>query len=119
MTVILAALALFVALMALWFASAGLKKMEAGSRELKAQINGEMDKLSTEVEEKVKRIDRRVGAFDGKLEGIIAGQAMAEETAAGLQTEISQVRRDLDDLLFSLPPNLRAGRPSSSKSEFG
>lgn len=84
MTIIIASLALFFALIALWMAAANAKKIEAGNKELKSQINTDIDKVEKEILAQVDALEKKTGAFDGKMEGITESQAQARETASAL-----------------------------------
>ena len=119
MTIVIAVLALLVSLIALWLGSANLKKMENGSKEIKKQINREMDDMKGKLDKKITAINRTVKKFDSNLEIIIEGQSKAEETAKGLQIEIDQIRSELNDLLFRLPPQFRQPQPGQGKRSYG
>ncbi|MEE9318172.1 MAG: hypothetical protein V3U48_07775 [Rhodospirillales bacterium] len=119
MTIIIGALALLVSLIALWLGSANLKKMENGSKEIKKQINNEMDIMKGELDKKITAITRTVKKFDSKLEIIIEGQSKAEETAKDLQKEVDKIRRELDGLLFRLPPKYRLPQSGEGKRDYG
>ncbi len=119
MTVIIASLALFIALIALWMAGANAKKFESGNKELKAQITADIDNVKKEILQKVDALEKKTGAFDGKMEGIAEGQNQARETAAALEKEVAKVSRDLSSLTNGLPPQFRSNRSAPVKSEFG
>ena len=119
MTIIIGTLALLVSLIALWLGSANLKKMENGSKEIKKQINNEMDIMKGELDKKITAITRTVKKFDSKLEIIIEGQSKAEETAKDLQKEVDKIRRELDGLLFRLPPKYRLPQSGEGKRDYG
>lgn len=118
MTIIIASLALFIALIALWMAGANAKKIETGNKELKSQINADIDKVKKEILAKVDALEKKTGAFDGKMEGITEGQAHARETAGALEKEVAKVSQDLRSLTAGLPPQFRQNHVASVKSEF-
>ena len=119
MTIIIAILALFIALIALWMAGANAKKFEDGNKELKAQINADIEKVKKEILQKTDALEKKTGAFDGKMEGITEGQNQARETAAMLEKEVAKVSQDLSSLTAGLPPQFRSNRSAPIKSEFG
>lgn len=119
MTIIIVAMALLISLIALWLGSANLKKMENGSKEIKKQIDHEMDDMKGELDKKITAITRTVKKFDSKLEIIIEGQSKAEETAKDLQKEVDKIRRELDGLLFRLPPKYRLPQSGEGKRDYG
>ncbi len=119
MTVIIASLALFIALIALWMAGANAKKFENGNKELKAQITADIDKVKKEILQNVDALEKKSGAVDGKLEAITEGQSQARETAAMLEKEVAKVSRDLSSLTAGLPAQFRSNRSQPVKSEFG
>lgn len=119
MSIIIAVLAMFVGLIALWLASANLKKIELGQKELKLQLTSDIEKVKRELEKKVDGLNRKVATFDGKMEALIEGQTQTRETIANLENEVAKVNEELNDLVLSLPPQLRQPRGDRIKSEFG
>ena len=119
MTVIIASLALFVALLALWLASANIKKIELVQKELKSQLTSDIAKVKRDLEKKVDDLDRRVGAFNGKMEALIEAQIQTRETFATLEKEVAKFSGEFNDMVLSLPPQLRQARSNQIKKEFG
>ncbi len=119
MTIIIASLALFIAMIALWLASTNVKKIEGGNKELKSQINADIDKVKKEILNKIDALDKKAGAFDGKMEGSIEGQNQAKETVVALEKQVARVSQDLKNLINGLPPQFRSNRAGPAKSEFG
>ncbi len=56
---------------------------------------------------------------NGSKEIIIEGQSKAEETAKDLQKEVDKIRRELDGLLFRLPPKYRLPQSGEGKRDYG
>ena len=107
-------------MIALWLGSAGLKKIEAGNSEIKKQFKADMEKMQAELETKVTTVTNKVNKFDAQMGGITEGQTKAKETSASLQKELAQLRKELNDLLFRLPPQFRAGQPATpTRRDFG
>jgi hypothetical protein len=100
-------------------AGANAKKFESGNKELKSQINADIDKVKKEILQKVDELEKKTGAFDGKMEGITEGQNQAREPAAMLEKEVAWVSQGLSGLIAGLPPQFRSNRSVSVKSEFG
>ena len=113
MTIILSALALFVALVALWLGSAAVKKIEAGNAEIKKQIKVEVDKVKVELEKKVDTAANKLKTHEAKMGGITEGQSTVKETSESLQKEVVSLRKELNDPLFRLPPQYRDGAPAA------
>ena len=110
MTIVIASLALFIALIALWMAGANAKKIEGGNKELKAQIAADIDKVKKEILQQVDAVEKMTGVFDGKMEGITEGQNQAKETAAMLEKVVAKVSQNLRSLTAELPPQFRSNR---------
>lgn len=119
MTIIIASLALFIALIALWMASASAKKFEGGNKELKSQITADIDKVKKEILQKMDALEKKTGVFDRKMEGITEGQNQARETATMLEKEVAKVSQDLRSLASGLPPQFRSNQSAPVKREFG
>ena len=120
MTIIIAVLALLISLIALWLGSANLKKLDTGTKEIKSQLKTDLDAMKAEIEKKILTIGNRVDAFEAKLDGITEGQTQAKETVKGLQADIAKARKELDNLLFNLPPQFKQRQPSSNpKRDYG
>ncbi len=119
MSIIIAVLAMFVGLIALWLASANLKKIELGQKELKSQLTSDIAKVKRELENKVDGLNRKVATFDGKMEALIKGQTQTRETIAGLENDVAKINEEFNDLVLSLPPQLRQVSGGKIKSEFG
>ena len=113
MLIIISSLALFVALTALWLASANLKKFEAGNSEIKKQFKADINKLKAELEKKVTVFTDQMKKYEAKMGGITEGQSNVNETSDSMKKELAALRRELNDLLFRLPPQYRAGEPSN------
>lgn len=118
MGTIIASLALFVALVALWLASANIKKIELGQRELKSQLTSDIAKTKREVEKKIDTVNKRVDALDGKVSALIEANTQNRETISVLQKEVAKVSEEFNDLVLSLPPQLRQPK-AQVRSEFG
>ena len=112
MIFIISGLALFVALTALWLASASLKKFEAGNSEIKKQFQAEINKVKAELEKKVTAVTNKMKKYETKVGGITEGQSDGNETSDSMKKEIAALRKELNDLLFRLPPQYRAAEPS-------
>ncbi len=119
MSIIISSLAMFVGLIALWLASANLKKIELGQKELKSQLTSDIAKVKRELEKKIDDLNRKVGAFDGKMGALIEGKTQTRETIVNLEKEVAKVSDEFNDLVLSLPPQLRQARSNQIKSEFG
>lgn len=113
MTNIISILAFFVALIALWLASTTLKKFEAGNSEIKKQIKAEVNKVKDELEKKVTTVTNKMDKYEAKIRSITEDQTNANETSDSLQKELAALRKELNDLLFRLPPQYRVGEPST------
>ncbi len=112
MVIIISSLALFVALTALWFASASLKKFEAGNSEIKKQFKSDIKNVKTELERRVTAITDKMKKNEAKMGSITEGQSNVNETSDSMKKELAALRKELNDLLFRLPPQYRAGEPS-------
>ena len=112
MIIIISGLALFVALTALWFASASLKKLETGNSELKKQFNADLKNLKNELEKKVTAVTDKMKKYEDKVGGISEGQSNVSEMSDTMKKELAGLRKELNDLLFRLPPQYREGEPS-------
>ncbi len=112
MVIIISSLALFVALTALWFASANLKKFETGNSEIKKQFKADINKVKAELEKKVTAVTDKMKIYEAKVGGITEGQSNVNETSDSMKKELAALRKELNDLLFRLPPQYRAGEPS-------
>ncbi len=50
--------------------------------------------------------------YEDKMGGITEGQSNVNETSDSMKKELAALRKELNDLLFRLPPQYRAGEPS-------
>ena len=112
MIMIISSLALFVAMTALWLASASLKKFEAGNAEIKKQFQAEINNVKAEQEKKVTAVTDKMKKYEAKMGGITEGQSDVNETSDSMKKELAALRKELNDLLFHLPPQYRALEPS-------
>ncbi|MCH7937791.1 MAG: hypothetical protein IH994_11995 [Proteobacteria bacterium] len=112
MIIIISSLALFVALTALWFASASLKKFEAGNTEIKKLFKADINILKAELEKKVTDVTDKMKKYEARMGGITEGQTNVNETSDSMKKELATLRKELNDLLFRLPPQYRVGEPS-------
>ncbi len=118
MSIVIASLALFIALIALWISGANAKKFEGGNKELKAQIAADIDKVKKEILQQVDALEKMTGVFDGKMEGIAEGQNQARETATMLEKVVAKFSQDLRSLTADLPPQFRSNLSAPVKNEF-
>lgn len=112
MVFIISGLALFVALTALWLASASLKKFETGNSEIKKQYQADINTVKAELEMKVSAVTDKMKKYESKMGGITEGQSNVNETSDSMKKDLAALRKELNDLLFRLPPQYRAGVPS-------
>ena len=112
MIIILSSLALFVALTALWLASASLRKVKAGNPEIKKLFKADIKIVTTELEKKVTAITGKMKKYDAKMGGVPEGESNVDETSDSMKKELAALRKELNHLLFRLPPQYRAGEPS-------
>ena len=112
MIIILSSLALFVALTALWLASASLRKFEAGNPEIKKLFKADIKIVKAELEKKVTAITGKMKKYDAKMGGVPEGESNVDETSDSMKKELAALRKELNHLLFRLPPQYRAGEPS-------
>jgi peptidoglycan hydrolase CwlO-like protein len=119
MGIIIASMALFVALIALWLASTNIKKIEIGNRELKAQLTSDILKARRELEKQIDGANRKINAFDGKMEGIIELQTQARDKVAAVESNVNKVSEELKKLINSIPPQFRQASGDDVKSGFG
>ena len=99
MGIIIASMALFVALIALWLASTNIKKIEIGNRELKAQLTSDILKARRELEKQIDGANRKINAFDGKMEGIVELQTQARDKVAAVESNVNKVSEELKKLI--------------------
>ena len=119
MGLIIAGMALFVAWIALWLASTNIKKIEIGNRELKSQLTSDIAKAKREIERQIEVIERKLGAFDGKMEGVIELQTQARDKVAAIENDLTKVSEELKKLINSIPTQLRQAPGGEVKSGFG
>lgn len=112
MIIILSSLALFVALTALWLASASLRKVKAGNSEIKKLFKADIKIVKAEPEKKVTAITGKMKKYDAKMGGVPEGESNVDETSDSMKKELAALRKELNHLLFRLPPQYRAGEPS-------
>ena len=112
MIFIVSGLALFVALTALWLASTSLKKLETENSEIKKQFKADINKVKAELEKKVTAVADKMKKYEAKVGSITEGESNANETPDSMKKELAALRKVLNDLLFRLPPQYRAGEPS-------
>ncbi len=113
MVIIISSLALFVALTALWFASASLKKFEAGNSEIKKQFKADINKVKAELEKKVTAVTDKMKKYEAKVGSFTEGESNVNETSDSMKKELAALRKELNDLLFRLPPKYREEEPST------
>ena len=119
MVIIIASMALFVALISLWLASINIKKIEIGNREVKSQLTSDIAKAKRELERQLDIVDRKLGGFDGKMEGVIELQSQARDKVVVMEKELVIVSEELKKLINSIPPQLRQATGGDIKSGFG
>ncbi|MGE4617574.1 MAG: hypothetical protein AAEJ43_11220 [Gammaproteobacteria bacterium] len=104
MIIILSSLALFVALTALWLASASLRKVKAGNPEIKKLFKADIKIVKAEPEKKVTAITGKMKKYDAKMGGVPEGETNVDETSDSMKKELAALRKELNHLLFRLPP---------------
>ena len=117
MTPVVAGIALFIAFVSIWLATTTLKKMEEGNRSLEQKLTEKIEELQAAVEKRISTMDKRVGAFDDKMETIIQGQMDAQATTDGLRRDLDKLQEDFDTLKRRIPPNILREESSESYLE--
>ena len=113
MLIIISSLALFIAFIALWFASANLNKFETKNSEIKKQFNADINKVKAELEKKVRAVTDKMKKYEDKMGGTTEGQTNVNEVSDSMKKELATLRKELNDLLFRLPPKYREEEPST------
>ena len=112
MVMIISSLALFVAMTALWLGSANLKKFETGNSEIKKQFKADINKVKAELEKKVTAVTDKMKKYEAKIGSNTEGESNVNETSDSMKKELAALRKELNDLVFRLPPQYRVGEPS-------
>jgi len=96
-----------------------LKKIEAGNRELKTQLTSDIAKAKREMERQIESVDKKVGAFGGKMDAIMQGQGTTKEALGVLEKNQAKTSEELKDLTNSIPAQYRQVRSNDINSGFG
>ncbi len=68
--------------------------------------------MKAELEKKVTAVTDKMKKYETKMGGITEGQTNVNESSDSMKKELGKLRKELNDLLFRLPPQYREGEPS-------
>lgn len=68
--------------------------------------------MEAELEKKVTAITGKMKKYDAKMGGVPEGESNVDETSDSMKKGLAALRKELNHLLFRLPPQYRAGEPS-------